>query len=182
MRQLPVLTKVQNHALATLRKLFCVRHDQMHWLIGLEFPEKKAYAATEMRRLSHIGKAVSDGQYYYWPGCGLNMEMIVSLDIMRRASGTGKPFFRLQAPPCKLAFSLFKDDKQYICSIFFPKPGDEWNTVTAVEELPSGYTAAIFLKDRGHIPRFSIRRPHVFICPDSFGGYEYIPAQVEGGE
>ncbi len=178
---MPIYTQAQTYALSVLRELLSLRHDQMHWLMGMEYPDKKRFAAGEMRRLNYLGKVVNDGQYYYWPGCGLDMELITALDFMKRASGSEKPFYAIQTPPCKLAFSVFKGDRQHSCGIFFPKPGEEWTTSVAAEQLPKGQTPAIFLEDRRHIPRINIYRPHIFVCPDGKGGYEYIRGQSEGG-
>jgi hypothetical protein len=124
---------------------------------------------------------VNDGQYYYWPGCDFDADMIAALDFMRGASGAEQPFFCLQEPPCKLAFSIFRDNKQLSCGVFFPKPGEEWDTAVAIDEFAAGQSAAVFLKSRDDIPRFSIRRPHIFVCPNEDGGYDYIDGKAEGG-
>jgi hypothetical protein len=90
--------------------------------IGMEFPEESGFAEAQMRRLVYLGKAVNDGRHYFWPGCAIDMDMIAALDFMRGASGAEQPFFCLQAPPCKLAFSVYK---HLACGVFFPKPGEE---------------------------------------------------------
>jgi hypothetical protein len=180
--RVPFITIVQNHALTLLRKLRSVRHDQMHWLICLDYPAAKKHVADEMRRLVYLSKAVNDGTHYTWPGCETDSELIIALDIMQKAAGGGELFFSLGVPPCKLAFSVLAGDTRLSCGVFFPKPGEEWKIADAVEHSPPGRTAAIYLNSYGEIPQFTISRPHVFVRPSTDGGYEFIGGQDDRRE
>ena len=171
---MPVYTKVQSYAVSVLRNLRSVRHDQMHWLIGREYPNAKVPPAAEMRRLVYLGKAVNDGKHYCWPGCALDAELIIALDVMIKAAGGDNPLFELKGAPCKLSFSVIKDEKNLACSVFFPKPGEERETAAAVVVLPPGQTAVIHLESLRQMPLFSIKRPHIFVRSLGDDEYEYI--------
>jgi hypothetical protein len=153
----------------------------MHWLINAEYPGAKAYAAKDMKRLAHLGKILTDARHYYWLGCGLDKELIIALDIMRRVSGDVKPMFYIRALPYRLIFSVVRNDTQLICGVFFSRTGEEWETSAAVEQLPPKHTAAIYLEHRGQIPLFSIKRPHIFVCQSADGSLEYIDGMKERG-
>lgn len=174
---MPVYTKSQSYAVSMLRKLRSVRHDQMYWLIERECPGAKVPASTEMRRLNHLGKAVDDGRYYYWPGCGLDGDLIAALDIMRRVAGDARPVFELRKPPCKLSFFVNKDGKNFACHIYFPKQGEELESAAEAELLSPGQAVIFCIESRSQIPLLNIGRPHIFACPDGNGGYEFVSGQ-----
>ena len=50
----PILTDVQGYAADLLRKLRCVRHNQIHWLIGRVYPDvTPETGATGVRHWPH---------------------------------------------------------------------------------------------------------------------------------
>jgi len=173
---MPVYTKAQTYAISLLRKLRSVRRDQLHWLIECEYPDARPPAVTEMRRLTHLGKAVNDGTYYYWPGCKLDADLIIALDIMWKVTGDGIPVFEIKKAPCKLLFHVIMGDNTFAFRVYFPKPGEERACRAEVEatEFPDGHAVIFYIEGRSQIPLLDIERSHIFVCPGMNGRYEYI--------
>lgn len=175
---MPVLTKNQRYAADTLKRLRCVRHDQLLWLMEKEYPQ--APAEKHMRQLPRIGVARDDGSHYCLPGCEPDPDRVTALDVMIEMAGNGPaPIFDLPAPPCKLLFFIIRGNEMRAFRVYTPKPEGEAECLAAAEtaSLPPGHIAVFCVRDQNQIPLLRASRAHVFAFRGGEGGYLFERGQ-----
>lgn len=170
---MPLLTKAQQYASDTLRKLHCLRHDQLYWLMQKMYPGVRT--ETQMRQLAYLGRAKNDGMYYYWPGCDLDEDRIIALDIMIRMTGDNQPAYDLPASPCKLLFFVLQGKTAQAVRLYLPPVGEEavYMAAAETEQLPPGYLAAFYIRDPKQAPLLKLSRPHMYVSGDIAVGYTF---------
>jgi hypothetical protein len=172
------LSDVQDYAAKILRKLVCARHDQLHWLIGREYP--KVSPEKVMRQLGYLGKAMNDGQHYFWPGGKVNHGMIAAVDIMLRICGGSLPIFDTGPHPCALIFFLMQADRMQPFIVYTPDEGAEAECMAVAESRrdPKGHAAVFYIQSKRQIPLLTVSRPHVFAISDGCGGFDFLDAKL----
>jgi len=174
----PVLTDVQGYAAGLLRKLLCVRHDQLHWLINRVYPN--VTSEKVMRQLKHIMRTVDDGRHYLWPGCELNPERIAAVDIMLRLCGSTLPIFDTARHPCTLVFFISKDGRMQPFRVYTPDEGKEaeCRAIAENQREPKGHAAVFYIQDKKQIPLLEVSHPHIFAIGDGAGGFSFQDAKL----
>lgn len=175
---MPMMTDVQGHAAGILRKLTCARHDQLHWLINRSYHDVKPEKV--MRQLRCLGKAVNDSQYYLWPGCELNPDRIVAVDIMLHICGGALPVFDKARHPCALVFFLSRTDCIQPFLVYMPEEGKETEcrTIAEAQREPKGHAAVFYIRNKCQIPLLNVSHPHIFAISDGRGGFEFLNAKL----
>jgi len=175
---LPVLTDVQSYAAGLLRKLRCMRHDQIHLLISRTYPDVKPEKV--MRQLTHTIRVMSDGNHYLWSGCEVNPDMVAAMDIMLRLCGPGLPIFDTARHPCALVFFLMKLDQMLAFRIYTPLEGreTECRAIAESQREPDGHAAVFYIQSRSQIPLLEVSRPHIFAVNDGAGGIVFQDAKL----
>ena len=175
---MPVLTDVQGYAADLLRKLRCVRHDQIHWFISRAYPNVKPEKI--MRQLMHTIRVMSDGAHYLWSGCEVNPDMIAAVDIMLHLCGPSLPIFDTARPPCALVFFLMKLDQMLAFRIYTPIEGreTECRAIAESQREPDGHAAVFYMQSKSQIPLLEVSRPHIFAVSDDAGGITFQDAKL----
>jgi len=174
----PVLTDVQGYAAGLLRKLLCMRHDQLHWLINRVYPDVKPEKV--MRQLGYLGRAMNDGKHYLWPGCELSPERIAAVDIMLRLCGGSLPVFDTARHPCALVFFLMQADRMQPFRVYTPLAGKEaeCRAIAENQREPKGHAAVFYIQDKRQIPLLEVSHPHIFALSDGAGGFTFQDAKL----
>lgn len=175
---MPVLTQAQSHAVGLLRKLTYARHDQLHWLISRTYPN--VTPEKIMRQLGYMGKAVNDGQHYFWPGCEIKPELIAAVDIMLCICGGSLPIFDVGRHPCALIFFLLQANRTQPFLLYTPKEGAETQckTIAETQREPQDHAVVFYIQNQAQIPLLKISRPYIFAVDNGKGGYDFVNANM----
>jgi hypothetical protein len=172
------LSDVQDYAARILRKLVCARHDQLHWLIGREYPNVSPEKV--MRQLRYLNKSTNDGRHYFCPGGQINHGMIAAVDIMLRICGGSLPIFDTGRQPCALIFFLMQADRMQPFIVYTPDEGAEAGCRAIAESRrePEGHAAVFYIQSKRQIPLLTVSRPHIFAISDGNGGFDFMDAKL----
>lgn len=175
---MPVLTDVQGYAAELLRKLLCVRHDQIHWMINRMYPDVTPQKV--MRQLKHITRVVDDGRYYLWPGCDINTNRVTAVDIMLRLSGGSLPIFDTARAPCALVFFLAQADSMQAFRVYMPtaEKEAECQAIAENQREPKGHAVVFYINSKKQIPLLHVSHPHIFAVSDGAGGFAFQDAKL----
>ena len=177
---MPVLTNVQKYAVELLKKLRCVRHDQLHWMISQHYP--LVNPDKVMRQVNYVTMAIDDGKHYCWTGCEVNPDRIAALDIMLKLCEDKIPIFDFAPYPCALIFFLEKTGTEHIqpFRVYAPREGDEAMCCAQAElqQHPKGHAAVFYIQNENQMPLLEVSRPHIFAISDGNGGYRFPKAAL----
>ena len=173
---MPYLTDVQEYAAAILRKLRCMRHDQMHRMIHRRYTQVDP--RKTMHRLCNILQIRNDGGHYCWPWCEVNADRIAAIDVMLEICGNNEPVFDIDVLPCAILFFVFGEKKDNIRAfrVYIPQKGKSGECFAAAEStrLPEGHIAVFIIRDKKQMQRLKTSRPHIFAIADSNGKYQFF--------